>query len=132
MQRTSRILVLITNSAALWARSTSSISYSGYPGDARSANPYYSGELNDINVLGSADAKSISETDIKLALENRQEIKLRKDSKIIVIQSGAIKPAEPMIDERNKNFIIISFSGATRQQDRDSYSKTFEHPSVPT
>jgi hypothetical protein len=109
---------------AMWGCSTRSISNSGYPNDARSKNPFYSGELPEIDVLGSADAPAISENDIKQALESRQEVKLRKGSEMIVIQSGAIKPDEAMIDELNKNFTIIPFSGMPPgRQDKASYSK---------
>jgi hypothetical protein len=125
MQKTSRILMILAITVALWGCATRSISNSGYPGDGKTQNPYYSGELNEMDVLGCADAKSVSETDIKEALENRREIKLRKGSAIIVIQSGAIKPDEPMIDELNRNFVTISFSGTpSRQQAPGSYSKS--------
>jgi hypothetical protein len=124
MHKTSRVLMVLIISAGIWGCATRSISNSGYPGDTKSQNPYYYGELNEMDVLGSADAKSASEEDIRKALENRQEIKLRKNTTIIVIQSGAIKPDEPMIDELNKKFIIISFSGApARQKEQGSYSK---------
>ena len=125
MRKTSHILLFLVFTAMVWGCATRSISNSSYPGDAKSKNPYYSGELNEMDVLGSVDAKSVSETDIRQALENRQEIKLRKGSSIIVIQSGAIKPDEPMIDELNKNFITLPFSGTPlKQQDQGSYSKT--------
>jgi hypothetical protein len=124
MQKTSHVLMVLILTAGIWGCATRSISNSGYPGDAKSKNPYYSGELNEMDVLGSADAKSASEEDIRKALENRQEIKLSKNSSMIVIQSGAIKPDEPMIDELNKKFITIPFSGApARQQEQGSYSK---------
>jgi hypothetical protein len=124
MRKTSRIVMILIITAGIWGCATRSISNSGFPGDAKSRNPYYSGELNEMDVLGSADARSVSETDIRQALENRQEIKLRKGSTIIVIQSGAIKPDEPMIDELNKNFVTVTFSGIPPgQKDQNSYSK---------
>ena len=120
-----RIVMVLILTVGIWGCATRSISNSGYPGDEKSRNPYYSGELGEMDVLGSVDAKSISETDIRQALENRQEIKLRKGCTIIVIQSGAIKPDEPMIDELNKNFVTLPFSGTpASRQDQGSYSKS--------
>lgn len=107
MRKASRVLMVLALALAMCGCATRSISNSGYPGDARSRNPLYSGELSEIDVLGSADAPAISENDIKQALESRQEVKLRKGSEMIVIQSGAIKPDEAMIDELNKNFATL-------------------------
>lgn len=94
-----------------------SISNSGYPGDFRTKNPYYSGALSEMAVLGSADGGVVSEADIKKALENRHDVKLKRGASIVVIQSGAISPDEAMLDELRKSFMPVPFSGIPSKED---------------
>jgi len=123
MRKTSLIFTLLLLAGTLCGCAVRSISNSGYPGDYRTKNPYYSGELSEMAVLGSADGGAVSEADIKRALENRQDVKLKRGASIVVIQSGAISPDEAMLDELRKSFLPVPFSGIPSKEDPNSYSK---------
>jgi hypothetical protein len=98
------------------------ISDSGYPGDRRTGNPYYAGELNELDVLGMTDAQTITDSDIKRTIETRRAVKARKGSSIIVIQSGALAPDDSMIEALSKHFTVVPFSGIPAK-DQTAYSK---------
>lgn len=103
-----------------------SISNSGYPGDSKSRNPYYQGELSELEVLGAPESQKISEEDIRKALEGKQAVKLQKGESMLVIQSGALSPDESMLDELSKHFRPVAFAGipnANRSAESESYSK---------
>jgi hypothetical protein len=98
------------------------ISDPGYPGDQKTCNPLYKGELSELDVLGVPKSQTVRESDIQKALAERQAISVPKGSSIIVIQSGAISPDEPMLNEISKHFKAIPFSGVPTGEG-DSYSK---------
>lgn len=88
--------------ATLYGCAQRSISDSGYPGDPRTKNPSYSGELSEMAVLGFPDGSAISETDTKKAFENRQDVTLAKDESLIGIPSGAVSSGEEMLDDQKQ------------------------------
>jgi hypothetical protein len=98
------------------------ISDPGYPGDRKTSNPYYKGELSELDVLGVPKSQTVSESDIQNALAEKQTTRIPKGSSIIVIQSGAISPDEPLLDEMSKHFKAIPFSGVPTGEG-ESYSK---------
>ncbi len=104
---------------------TRSISNSGYQ-----PNPYYGGyaayrdELNEFDVLDIDRAQGISEQEISQALDNAKRARMmRRGSSVLLIQSGAGFPDEPMITEINKYFTATPLTGEPeRGQRRDSGS----------
>jgi hypothetical protein len=100
-----------------------SISDSGYPGDRGSKNPYYAGELSEMDVLGFAEGQQITEAQIQQAIAEKRDVKVRKGGPLIVIQSGAIAPDGSMMDELSKHFQAMAFSGIPVKQQDQPYSR---------
>ncbi len=110
-----RFLLLIGFILTLCSCATRSISNSGYPGDYSSRNPFYEGELSEVDVLGLSSDQPIAEADIQKALKDRARIEVPRGSSIIVIQSGAVTPDEPMMDQLRPHFKVFGFSGIPGQ-----------------
>jgi hypothetical protein len=105
-----------------------SISDSGYrkessPGAARqAASPFYQGELNEFDVLGiSREAKS-TEGEIGRALDARRRFVLPRGSRVMLIQSGAMIPDEPMSKALGKYYDVSVFSGIPAAASDGAYS----------
>ncbi len=71
----------------------------------------YRGELSEFEVLGVTRGQAASENEIRRALEQAKSVKLRPNSSILLIQSGAAFPDGPMIEELGKHFRVVPFSG---------------------
>lgn len=90
---------------------TRSISNSGYRGGGYYGESTYRGELSDFDVLGVDRDQTISEADIGKALDSTAREKLRKGSSVLLIQSGATFPDEPMASELNRYINVAPFTG---------------------
>lgn len=94
---------------------TRSISNSGYRGDSyfgRSADTEgYRGELSELDVLGVAVDAAITDADIAAALADRSRPRLVRDSRVLLIQSGAELPDEPMMSAMGERYRVTAFSG---------------------
>lgn len=101
----------VTALVCLTGCETRSISNSGYSGGAYYGNSLYRGELSDFDVLGVDRDQSITEADIAKALDSPARVKLRKGSSILLIQSGAMFPDEPMVNELNHYVNCVPFTG---------------------
>lgn len=106
---------------------TRSISDSGYPSEPRygtrtSTNPLYKGELSEFEVLGIDPQAKVTTEDIAKAFEQKQVLKLSKGSSIMLIQSGALIPDEPMVKALEKYYNISVFSGIPASQGSTNYS----------
>lgn len=96
--------------------STRSISDSGYPSEPRygagtPTHALYKGELNEFDVLGIDPEASVTTQEIDKAFEQKQALKLAKGSSIMLIQSGALIPDEPMVKALEKYYNVSVFSG---------------------
>jgi len=102
-------------------RAVRPISNSAYPETSRRgiysgpdtvpAGTQYQGELSEFDVLGITRGQATSENEIRRALEQAKSVKLRPNSSILLIQSGAVFPDGPMLDELGKHFRVVPFSG---------------------
>ena len=143
-------LILACALVAGCAKTTRSISHSGYPSEASRAfysgdsaraavsDPAfeYRGELSEYDVLGVPRGEVASEADIQRAIEAAKQVKLRPGSSILLIQSGALFPDGPMVTELSKHFRVVPFSGVpsvrrtnsgalrTDSSDPENYSKS--------
>lgn len=91
-----------------------SISNSGYPGDSRRGTAMaggYRGELSELDVIGVAPDKAVTEADIQTALRAPSQAKLTPDSRILLIQSGAEFPDAPMLEALQAYYRVAPFSG---------------------
>ncbi len=104
----SAALILVT----LTACGTRSISNSGY--DADSSRGYRAQtvhELSEYEVLGIDPKAGASEADIKAALANRKAISIKKGSGVLLVQSGAAFPDEPMKRVLERSYNVAGFTG---------------------
>ncbi len=109
-------LLLLFTALSLVGCSVRSISDSGYDGGGhyRSGNPLYKGELTEFDVLGIDPGKAISDEEIAASLSRpavEKKVNIQKGDSLMLIQSGAMLPDEPMQREFNKHFAVMPFSG---------------------
>ena len=90
---------------------TRSISDSGYRRPGQPGSAFYQGELNEFEVIGLKPDAAASEAEIKRALESRSRLVLRKGTRILLIQSGAMIPDEAMSAALGKYYEVSVFSG---------------------
>jgi len=104
------------------AKTTRSLSNSGYrdPGGtscyaprANDSDPgfEYRGELSEFDVLGITRNETATDTDIEKALTAAKQIRLKSGDSVLLVQSGAIFPDAPMVNELSKHFRVIPFTG---------------------
>ena len=110
-----KLLILLMVSACLSGCFTRSISNSGYqenPHYRSPANPFYRGELSEFNVLGIDPDAKYSDKQIQDALKNaKAKLSIKRGDKLLVVQSGALMPDEPMIESLEKYFQVTPFTG---------------------
>ncbi len=93
--------------------STRPISNSGYDTPARYGTVVggYRGELSELDVVGVTVDATISEADIRSALAESKTPRLTKDSRVLLIQSGAEFPDDTMLAELSRRLVVQPFSG---------------------
>ncbi len=91
--------------------SVRSISNSGYDSGYRSDNPMYRGELTEFDVLGIDPGKEITEEEIAKSLESSKKVRIGKGDGVMLVQSGAAFPDDPMLKEFDQHFAVMPFSG---------------------
>ena len=109
---------------------TRSISDSAYNADSdrgysRQSSPFYKGELSEFNVLGIDPKATVSDAQIQSALAARQRLAIPKGSTVMLIQSGAMIPDEPMVQGLEKYYNVAVFTGVPEQStgSADNYAK---------
>lgn len=85
---------------------TRSISNSGYRADYN-----YRGELSEFDVVGVSKDATVAEADIQAALQNRERPRLERNSRILLVQSGADFPDDSMVKALGQRFSVLPFSG---------------------
>jgi hypothetical protein len=108
MRRLAPVLLLLIATLASGC-ATRSISNSGYPGDT--SNSFYRGELSEFDVLGIDPKTTASDSEIAAQFVAYQRISLHRGQPIMVVQSGALLPDEPMLRELDRFFTTTPFSG---------------------
>jgi hypothetical protein len=95
---------------------TRSISNSGYDA-AYGSGRYgkvgngYADEVSELDVIGVSLGAGVTEADISAALRDQAPARLARTSKVLLIQSGADYPDEPMIAALRGRFAVAGFSG---------------------
>jgi hypothetical protein len=121
------LLIPIVLSGCTTPRSVSNSGY--YPGGYNGRggdNPFYKGELSEVDVLGIEAGKEITEQDITAAASGkREQLSLRKGEPLLLIQSGAMIPEQEMAESMGKYFTVSVFTGVPEQGEKAdaSYSK---------
>src|SRR2546428_2968043 len=92
--------------------SVRSISDSGYDGGgprrgaAAPSNPFYRGELSEFDVLGIDRGKAVTEQEIQQAIDSRVPVSLKRGASVMLIQSGALIPDDPMVKALEKYYTV--------------------------
>ena len=86
----------------------------------------YHGELSEFDVLGISRGQATSENEIRRALGQAKSVKLRPNSSILLIQSGATFPDGAMMEELRKHFKVVPFSGVPGTKSRQDYGSGSE------
>ena len=84
---------------------------SGYYGRTSGANPFYRGELSELDVLGIERDQAITEDDIRRAFSDKQPLAVKKGTSILLVQSGALFPDTPMLTAFEKYYTVAGFTG---------------------
>ncbi len=99
---------------------TRSISDSGYRGDywggGSDDNRLYRGELSEFDVLGIERNQAIAEREIQESLGARQRPSIARGASIMLIQSGAMFPDEPMVRALEARYDVGQFSGIPEER----------------
>ena len=124
-------LFLIGAAAILFAGcQTRSISDSGYKRNSHARavpSSGYAGELNELDVLGIERQVTVTEDQIIQALDNASQVRIRKGSRVLVVQSGAQYPDEPMLAGLNEFVTVTPFSGQPNQFERETYHRALRY-----
>jgi hypothetical protein len=130
--KTPKIFLLIAAGFILaGCASTRSISNSGYrQPDTAPRHPVrsghvdsafaYRGELSEFDVLGVSRNQTAFDEDIQQALDAAKSIRLKPQSTLLLIQSGAMFPDPPMVDGLSRSFRVVPFSGVPPGQGNDA------------
>lgn len=106
---------------------TRSISDSGYRSDSsiryKPRLNEFKGELNEMDVLGIESNPKITEQDISSTLDKAGRVRIRKGSNVLLVQSGAVYPDEPMIEGLKDSIIVTPFNGQPGQFQKENHNK---------
>jgi hypothetical protein len=104
--------LVLLSLAACGARSISDSGYrGGFWGDRSDDNRLYRGELSEFDVLGIERGQEIAESEIEAAVGARERPMIARGASIMLIQSGAMFPDEPMVRALEARYDIGQFSG---------------------
>lgn len=124
--------LLLLGAAALFLAGceTRSISDSGYRRGQhahRVAPASYSGELNELDVLGIQRNLPVTEEQIVRALDAAGDVRLRKGSRVLLVQSGAHYPDDPMVAALRGSVTVTPFTGHPNQFQRETYHRDLRY-----
>jgi len=125
-------LLLTILTFALAACTTRSISDSGFDAGGgrygRSPTALYQGELNEFDVLGIDRGARPTEEEIARALATRQPVTIKRGTSVMLIQSGAMMPDDPMLKALDKHYTVTPFTGVPAEKSKgdsaESYSRS--------
>jgi hypothetical protein len=92
-------------------RSISNSDFDNGPGRYRNGNPQYQGELSEFDVLGIDRSKLVSNEEISQTLGAHKPLAVKRGSSVMVIQSGAAFPDQPMLKAFGKYYAVGLFTG---------------------
>lgn len=102
-------------------KTTRPISDSGYEA-GRWGHSNFSAELSEFDIIGSAPGEKITEENLAAVVATPYVLSIKKDARILLIQSGAFFPDEPMQRELEKFLKVSPFSGMAPGRDEISMS----------
>ena len=108
-----QLIMIICLAACSIGCQTRSISNSGYHGTWG-----YRGELSELEVLGVKADEPITEADIHAALQSDPKVSLRRGDRVVVVQSGAQFPDEPLLEALESLYSVVPLSGVPAEDRR--------------
>src|SRR5882672_3336287 len=109
--------LLLLSLAGCGTRSISDSGYrGGYWGGRSDDNRLYRGELSEFDVLGIERSQAIAEGEIQASLGARERPVIARGAAIMLIQSGAMFPDEPMVRALEARYDIGQFSGIPEER----------------
>ncbi|HVU16125.1 MAG TPA: hypothetical protein VHD32_04335 [Candidatus Didemnitutus sp.] len=123
---TQRLVLLVAAVALLAGCESRSISNSGYNHGYGQGPWGYHGELSEFEVVGVSDTTNVSDDQIAAALKIKPVVRLDRTSRVLLIQSGADFPDQPMQASLEASFAVAPFSGRPPRNPEPgvSYSKS--------
>ena len=106
------LIILLVAVASIGCK-TRSISNSDYGG-----NWGYRGELSELEVLGINANTVISEKDIQTALKLENKVSLKRGDRVVLVQSGAQFPDEPLLKGMESYYSVVPISGVPAEDNR--------------
>jgi hypothetical protein len=122
------LIAALLASGCAQKRSISNSSYvenQGYwcpPG--RTGDYAYRGELSEFDVLGIEMSNNATDEQIARMLDASGRVSVRKGSSVLLIQSGAMQPDQPMVAALEKQFVIVPFCGQPGAKSAAGYSRS--------
>lgn len=114
-----RILIVALLLIAVGCADTRSISNAG----GRYENPFYHGELDEFAVLGIDPTERITEADIQSAAAVTDPVRLEMGSRVLLLQSGAPFPDDPMKRAFEAHYEVTPFNGSPVEEAGAGYSR---------
>lgn len=108
-----QLILIICLAACSIGCQTRSISNSDYHGSWM-----YRGELSELEVLGVAADATITEADIAAALAEEPKVSLRRGDRVVVVQSGAQFPDDPLLKALDPLYSVVPLSGVPAEDQR--------------
>ena len=105
--------ILVVAILSIGCKITRPISNSDYGG-----NWGYRGELSELEVLGVHANEEISEEDIQAALKSKTTVNLKRGDRVVLVQSGAQFPDEPLLKGLSPYYSVIPISGVPAEDNR--------------
>lgn len=104
--------LLLLSLAGCGTRSISDSGYQGgYWGGRNDGNRLYRGELSEFDVLGIDRGREIAEAEIEASADRRARPAIARGASVMLIQSGAMFPDEPMVRALEARYDVGQFSG---------------------
>jgi hypothetical protein len=104
--------------------STRSISNSGY--SRWGYNDMYQGEISEFSLIGVDPAQPITDEEINRQFQERAQLTVPDGSAVMLVQSGALFPDEPMQTAMAAYYVVVPFSGiVTKEQTQTNMARAF-------
>jgi len=88
----------------------------------------YRGELAEAEILGISRTEITSEAEIRRTLDTAKPVKLRPNSTVLLIQSGALFPDGPIVSALSRHCNVVPFSGVPKVRPTCSGAAQTESP----
>ena len=115
------VAALIVGGGCMSTRSISDSGYSRWGG-----NDLYQGEISEFSLIGVDPAQPITDEEITRQFQERADFAVAEGSAVMLVQSGALFPDEPMQTAMAAHYRIAPFSGlVSKEQSQTNMARAF-------